>query len=241
MEVGGVVAISQFGSYGGSFADCVAADGYVHGGSSGGGQGVLNFDGLGLGNRPSLFERVAGIDCLRGAAICLMILDHVLALYGRVPGYFVRESVTRGALPAFMVVAGWLWAFRGVGPSVRRMGVILGVGLLSDVLFGWAHLNSPEIFQLYFFVALISGFVLFCPAVCLVVGVLQVVNWPVPLPGYPFGEVLAFISLGVLLYRAGWRPEVRNRFLEYVGAYPVTFYLGHIVFLGAAGWLINRN
>jgi hypothetical protein len=151
-------------------------------------------------------RRVPALDAIRGTAIVLMVVDHVLAFRGAWRLWLwagvVRLVFTRFALPAFMCVSGYLWGMRGV-PSLRRRVEVLLVVPLSWWLSCRAGLGGPDVLALYAVVVWVSPLVVRFPLLAVVLGLLQAMNWRLSFfPGsyYPLGWVVAFCGLGVLWF-----------------------------------------
>lgn len=192
-------------------------------------------------------RRDADLDALRGIAIVLMVLDHVLAVWELTgaPGAtsVVRYTVTRLALPAFLLIVGVLWSRRGRVTSRRRLGGIATAGVVATTVMWALGLPSPEILVVLALVVLAGRWVLAFPAWAVVLGLLQAVNLPLPWTGYQPGYVAAWIGVGVLLDQA--RPGRALRMpsravsgplgavLTAVGRAPLVWYLGHVLLLPA--------
>lgn len=169
-------------------------------------------------------NRLPFLDLLRGLAIVLMALDHAVVVFG-----WPEElrHLTRPALPAFMVVSGYL--FTRVGP--RYFDVVLAALVTWPVV---QYLGLVWIHILLVYALVVPGLAL--PLGLRVVvgslGLLQAMTWPLGWGGYEPGYVFAFLVLGNLLAYTGIRwPEVRFRLLEVVGQWPLSVYVGHLVAL----------
>lgn len=167
------------------------------------------------------------IDALRGLAIILMALDHLLHVYD--PGSPLR-AVTRFAMPLFMVVAGYL----GTGYCTRRYLEVVIAGALS-----WPiaqALGMPLVHILFVFALVYPLLRLPIGGLLIVgsIGLLQAHNWPLPLGGYQPGYVLSFLVMGRLAAVSGYcLPSPRFRFLtfELFGRYPLEIYVVHLALI----------
>lgn len=180
-------------------------------------------------------KRFSILDCWRGLAVVLMVLDHVLAVLGA--PVVTRLLVTRLSLPLFCATSGALHLIAGPR-SPRRSLQLLGVALLETVLNLVLGLGVPGPVTLM----LVMGWVgrALRPErhglVLVVVGVLQAVYLPVPWTGYQPGLVLAWWSLGALGVLAEVDQVTRftrwcPRWLEAVGRRPLGWYVGHLLVL----------
>lgn len=181
--------------------------------------------------------RIQAWDRLRGLAILLMVLDH-LAVFGffgsSAPVVGMRLTITRLALPIFMMVAGSLWAVRGPGPNWYRLANCVVGGLVAFVC--WSSIGLPHVDILIVFaaVALYAAVIVRWPVVCLVAGILQTINLPVMSPGYELGYVAAWLALGVLVGdRPSWRSlgDSLPAWLASIGRRPLLWYTSHLVVL----------
>jgi hypothetical protein len=191
-------------------------------------------------------RRDAGLDALRGAAIILMIVDHVLVLAMATRGYtewmaLVRMSLTRFSMPLFMIVSGLLLARKGL-PSTRRLvqvamaAIALNLAFLSiDVGFA-----APEILAVWLLVLLFYRLIVRYPIEAAVLGILQTMNWPVSWAGYQPGTIMAFLALGVVLSRFPESAVLRSGdylpgFCSAIGRRPLSWYTIHLGLLWGVG------
>jgi uncharacterized membrane protein len=197
--------------------------------------------------------RDASLDRLRGLAIFLMIIDHILVVYLFCWSWdswaeWVRRTLTRFAMPLFMLVSGLLIARKG-RPSLRRIPQVAFAALVLNQIF-WnlpeLGFGAPEILATWLIcLALYPLWVRF-PIEMAVLGILQFVNWPITASwwlGYQPGEVLAFLALGALLARREDSAVLRAghhlpRWLEPMGRWPLTWYTVHLLVLAVAGVLL---
>ena len=179
--------------------------------------------------------RFAAIDRLRGLAIVLMIGDH-LAIFTLQDWY--RVSLGRVAMPLFFILSGYL-----VTRFTRRHALVGVAGLLLPFAASWV--DSPNVLVWYCAGAFILSqrFVrhpLTLAAIALL-GLLLGANGYAHLflSGYNPWCLLAIMALGALLREIGpglelWQPAARlPRWLGMLGRYPLSWYLGHVLFLTA--------
>ncbi|MCA1726985.1 MAG: heparan-alpha-glucosaminide N-acetyltransferase domain-containing protein [Actinobacteria bacterium] len=180
--------------------------------------------------------RVRSLDAARGLAVVLMIVDHVAAVMGSNAGplWWVRHTVTRPALPLFMVVAGILIARRRSSWSWRRLVAIAGAGVVATWLLLVSGIQfGPDVLLVLVATCPAWGVLSRRPLELLVLGLLQALYLPIGWGGYEPGLVLAYLGVGILAGGCGERLSwIRGRAFELVGRYPLTWYLGHLVVLG---------
>lgn len=185
--------------------------------------------------RPPL--RLEWLDRLRGLAIALMVLDHVLAVTDTSAELYLRLTVTRFALPLFMICAAHVWRPLS-GRNARRLGLaaIAEVALCEALDFA-----SPGIIAIYLGLMLglrIAPRLAERPGVLLLFGLIQAAYVPLGWGGYEPGLVLTWWALGRLaaqeLEAAGqWLPT----WAATLGRHPLGWYVGHLAVLAAAGSL----
>ena len=165
-----------------------------------------------------------------------MVLDHALAVW-QVEGspawvQGARLTVTRPALPIFMVVVGVLWARRSATTSGRRLAEVAGVGMVVTVGMAVVGLPVPDVLFVFVLVCLVGGPLLRWPLAAAVVGLLQAVNLPAAWSGYQPGYLVAWVALGVLCERAGETPPapawLRASAVQAIGRRPLAWYGGHV-------------
>ena len=180
--------------------------------------------------------RLPGLDAARGLAVLVMVLDHVLIVTGH-PDSAVRATVTRAAMPLFMVVAGALIS-RLRGRRLLRTAI---AGLALPMFVPW--IDNPNILVLYVIGTL-------CVAGCrwalgrtglwllVIAGLTGLANgYDAIGTGYPPNAVIALMGVGALLGRTHLEQAFSRllrpglRWLAYLGRRPLAVYLGHLVVL----------
>lgn len=179
--------------------------------------------------------RIAGLDAIRGGAIALMMLDHVAAVAGA--PWWVRDIVTRFALPLFMFVAGYLWR---PGWRWRHAEVFAAAAITLPLV--W-YLGLAEIHILAVFVLILPLLPISAkwPWLAIGLGLIQAKDWPLGYHGYEPGLVWALVAIGQLT-RDRELPEFgvaesNLRPFTTIGRWPLTWYAGHLAVLAAIVWL----
>jgi len=171
--------------------------------------------------------RLAWVDQLRGLAIVLMILDHVLVQVA--PSHPLRYTATRLALPLFMACSAQV--VRGF--TRRRWAQLLAAIAAEAVLMPLTGLASPGILAVYL---LATVLLMYTPgghvAVVGVLGLLQAIYLSTGWEGYQPGLVVAYLAFGAFaaltgeLQRLGsWLPV----WLGSLGRRPLVWYIGHLL------------
>ena len=167
----------------------------------------------------------------------LMVVDHVaaaLALYHPDNEYLLvtRWTLTRFAMPIFMLVSGYLMATHRV--SKKRFTQVAVVALIVNAL--WltvpVGVEAPDILVIWLVCAFAQPLWVKYPVWFAAAGVLQSVTWEIPWGGYQPGLVLAFLCLGALAQQTGVRiPPLHDvdRPLAALGRHPLALYVTHIV------------
>lgn len=192
-------------------------------------------------------ERLGIIDAVRGWALLLMILDHVLVLVelevaaGPWP-VTIRTTVTRLALPLFLGCTGYLLAHRRRPPSTARIVQAAGLGTIFSVAgAATGFMAAPDVLVVWALVVSCCWFfALRAPVIALAVGFLCAHYQPIGglldhWNGYEPGEVLGWLALGVLAYRstpARWLHRIPTPgSLLWAAHRPLTVYAGHLTVL----------
>lgn len=174
---------------------------------------------------------------IRGAAILLMIVDHVLVLVD--PDSLARSTVTRLSMPAFAIVTGYLWRARWTW----RYAHLVAAALVAEVCGRLIGLGTPDVLLLIGAGYLALWLVEYSGLPPLVAIALAVLSWQhMPVGGMPDtwtnyhpNEVLAWMLLGRYLLEVEHVVRLpRVRWLEAIGRRPLAWYLGHLVVLAAA-------
>jgi len=194
-------------------------------------------------------ERDNRIDRLRGLAVVLMVVDHLLVAatavmverptlmtLGRLTLVDCLRLLTRPSLPLFAVCSGVLLSRRS-STSVRRLAQIGVAAAVSQVMFT-PIAGMPDIDVLVVFLAAILMWPLARGHLVetIVLGIVAATNLP-PFPhgltGYSVGLVLAFMAVGAAVARSG--PEdalgAARRLpsgFGRLGRRPITAYLIHL-------------
>jgi uncharacterized membrane protein len=188
-------------------------------------------------------KRIIVIDAMRGLAIALMILDHSLAVIEE-RGYvlsiveYSRLSITRFAMPLFMIASGLLWATKGLRIS-RWLQVLMWAAVINTATrLLWPEFNYPEILLIWSSLAVFWKLIVRFPLSTMIIGYTQITFWSAPWSGYQPGELAIFLGAGVLLSRAPiekiWRSRKPERLLvtlAAIGRYPLSIYGGHLLLL----------
>lgn len=177
----------------------------------------------------TLSKRCTAIDNLRGLAIALMILDHLLIVFVN-PSSPIRMTITRLAMPIFFVLAGHLC--KRLSWRLLLIGVV-GVLLPTYVSFIdnpnvllWYALFAPAIVFLRKYPAALIGIVVFS-----LTAVANYMQGSFAGTYYP-PALFAFMALGAMMTRslvvdfARYIPKI-----PFLGMYPLTIYVVHLLIL----------
>lgn len=171
-------------------------------------------------------QRLHGLDRLRGLAIVLMVIDHLLVILDR--DNLLRFTLTRAALPLFCLVAGTL--FRRPG---KRLIWVTAAGLFAGCIGLPLGIGQPDILLLLAFGFLLLPYM--ANLFGLVVALIQPSAWPLQTSGYEPGLVLSLLILGRLYVDPIRLNDVGEWFLPSwvgtIGRWPLTWYLGHLACL----------
>lgn len=172
--------------------------------------------------------RWAALDRVRGLAVAAMVVDHLVVVTGG-PGE-LRWTVGRLAVPLFFLLAGHL-----AGSLRWRHLEVAALGCLLPFVVPW--IDSPNVLLLWALGCLALAAARLAgvrPVVVLVVCLTVAVNgWAVAVgTGYPFALLLAFMAAGAMLDRSAfaWGERLPS-FLAWLGRYPVSIYVGHLLVL----------
>ena len=168
--------------------------------------------------------RSVSLDRIRGLAIVLMILDHILDLTHELP--LIRMTVTRLSMPLFFIISGHL-----VKRVNARTFQIMVIGFILPISIPW--IDNPN--------------VLFWYAVGTIVVVYVKQKWLIILAALTMGAnhyalyigssydplfLIAFMAIGSTFPREyfSWGNRL-PAFFTFVGKYPLSIYLGHLFLL----------
>jgi hypothetical protein len=174
--------------------------------------------------------RWRALDQLRGLAIILMVLDHVLLQIE--PTHSLRYTLTRLSLPLFMITAGTLYR-----PATPRRLARLAPAILVEATISTIVLESrPGIVTVYAIALLTTTATqhiprLGTPRALIAIGLLQTLLLPITWTGYQPGLVLAFVNAGRLINPASLPAMSPDSRLATIGRYPMTWYVGHLLVL----------
>lgn len=171
--------------------------------------------------------RSSAIDRMRGLAIVLMCLDHLMLVLELNP--LLRWGPTRLAMPLFMLIAGSLitrltWRHLAIG--------VIGLGL--PLFVPWT--GQPNILFCYAIgaaVVVVSRRLGGPVPVILLAGCIAMLTNGLDFGSYPVLGVVALVLLGSMLPRGVWEPVGSHlpEWLEWLGRWPLTIYVGHLLYL----------
>jgi surface polysaccharide O-acyltransferase-like enzyme len=180
--------------------------------------------------RPTLRTpaRSVALDRLRGLAISLMILDHLL-LVAAAPGWW-RDTITRAAMPLFFVVAGHL-----LHRLSWRHLFVAGIGLVLPVV---TFVEDPNVLLIYALAApavvIARRYALGLPLLLVAAVTVCANNVPTIGTSYNPAALLALLCIGAGLDRSLFAHARRlPAALGHLGRYPLTVYVGHVLLLTA--------
>ncbi|MHA7812890.1 MAG: TraX family protein [Phycisphaerales bacterium] len=186
------------------------------------------------------------IDKLRGLAILLMILDHVLCVID--PENIARYTLTRAALPIFMLISGYLLANRN--PSLKRYAQLVAASFCSLLIV--QHIPGMAKVDVLFVIAIVLTVWPIArryPIIALCIGAVQSQTlglWD----GYEPGHILAIMCAGALLNQersttdrkiATITASILPRAFTTIGQAPLLFYLSHLAIIRIAHIVIGNT
>lgn len=175
-------------------------------------------------------SRSVALDVLRGGAVVLMLLDHVLLVTDS--GDLVRSTLTRVCMPVFFLLAGhlagrpsWRWAWAGL------------LGLALPVVVPW--IDAPNVLLIWaggcvvLFAWRRAGLPMWLPVV--VALTVSANGWVLQGSGYDALALFALMALGATWPRGRFEAGAARLpawpVLAAVGRRPLTWYVGHLLVL----------
>jgi len=198
-------------------------------------------------------SRLLILDAMRGLAIVIMIIDHVLAALesigvGSNVVEYSRLSVTRFSMPLFMIASGIAWTRYGLRFTRWAQVVLWAVVINSLTRLLWPDFNFPEILAIWAALAIAWKFIRRFPIITMIIGYTQTTYWQIPWQGFQPGELAIFLGVGVLLSKVSldflWRERRTSRLIKplaVVGRYPLTIYGGHLIAITLIVGTINNQ
>lgn len=176
-------------------------------------------------DRPAPRRDVA-LDRIRGAAVALMLVDHLALWLDLLP---LRLTVGRLALPLFFLLAGHL-----AGRLGRRTLHLVAAGLALTVLAPWAGSPSILLWIAFCLVVIVAARAARFPLWLLAAVPLTLAanRWPIGATGYDPAGLLALMALGALLPRSAFAWGHRlPALLDLPGRYALSAYVVHALAL----------
>ena len=200
---------------------------------------------------PTTKAREQILDAMRGLAIVIMIIDHVLSLLESVGIQNIlvensRLTITRFSMPLFMLASGIVWVRYGL--KVKRWSQVFFLALILNAMMRllWPDFNFPEILLVWSVLAIFWRVIVRYPIITMIVGYTQTTFWQIPWQGFQPGELLIFLSVGALIGKIPlenlWRERRTAKLLEplaLVGRYPLAIYGGHLFLLAVIVAAVN--
>ena len=197
--------------------------------------------------------RLLILDAMRGLAIVIMIIDHLLASLESlgIESNFVeysRLSATRFSMPLFMIASGIAWRLYGLRFTRWTQVVVwaLVINLLTRAL--WPDFNFPEILAIWAALAIAWKLFTRFPIITIIIGYTQATYWQIPWQGFQPGELAIFLGIGALLSRSSldslWREPRTSKLvkpLSVVGRYPLTIYGSHLIVITLIVGVLNNK
>lgn len=189
------------------------------------------------------YERLEGLDVLRGIAMGLMALDHFLVVSELSGGWWLRITLTRLCLPLFCLVAGSLFRpFRW-----ERYLALVAAAALSSLLEAGLGFPRPSVLVVFALVLPLTSFLsrlgVWGGVACVVFGAVQPATWVLAgWSGYQPGELVVLLLCGAFVGAArldelGRRLGDGRGLVALIGRWPLTFYVAHLAVLLVAVFL----
>lgn len=174
-----------------------------------------------------------------------MVIDHVFAaievidlggLWGDVI-LVTRLTITRAAMPIFMVVSGITLVRYGV--KSKRVLQAAVAALLINAMWITAPMGAepPDILILWVVAAATFSLWGKCPLPAIILGFIQAHYLPVQWGGYQPGTIVMFMAVGTLAASVTL-PKLTSvgadRLLSFMGRHPLSFYVAHVTVI----WLV---
>ena len=180
---------------------------------------------------------------MRGLAIVVMIVDHILSALestgmSNALVEYSRLSVTRFSMPLFMIASGIVWGLYGLRFKRWLQVLAWAIALNAMTRLLWPDFNFPEILLVWAALAIFWRLIIRFPIITMIVAYTQMTYWQIPWQGFQPGELAIFLGAGVLLSKFPldwlWRERRVGKLIEplaLVGRYPLTIYGGHLALL----------
>lgn len=186
---------------------------------------------------PPVRTRLGWVDTLRGLAIALMVLDHVLVQTAQ--DHALRHSATRLSLPLFCGAA----AIVARGTITSRRLLILGLAVVAETILNQPlSLGTPGPVALIALCAIAHTHptVRSHSATLGLLGLIQALYVPISWSGYQPGLIFAWWALAGAampqLQPVAERCPAR-RALASIGRHPIEWYVAHLMVLTVwVGW-----
>lgn len=188
---------------------------------------------------------------MRGLAIVVMIIDHILSTLEStgVSNLIIENSrltITRFSMPLFMIASGIVWGLYGLRLKRWAQVLALAIALNGMTRLLWPDFNFPEILMVWALLAIAWRLIVRFPIITMIVGYTQTTYWMLPWQGFQPGELAIFLGAGVLISKAPldwlWRERRTAKLLEplaFVGRYPLMIYGVHLGVLAIIVALAN--